>query len=113
MHIVRKLKNISSRLFQKANSSSSEVTEVHKNHLWSQKFYSSHIEVWALPSSYKEEYFYEPTYLDKAKLYIKRNHEKQDLPFSRKLEKIIEGFVISDFDDFIDYSAPMVIKKAI
>ena len=106
-HIVQKLKSMSSRLFQKAITPSTKVTEVHKNHLWSQKFYSSHIEVWALASSHKKEYFYEPTYLDRAKLYIQRNREKHDLPFSRKLQSIIDGFVIPDYDAFIDCSVNM------
>lgn len=62
--------------------------------LWSQKFFRADLDVWKPASiSYKPGYVYKDTHLNNALVYIRNNRKKHELPLSKKLQKIIDGFI--------------------
>ena len=95
--IVQKLKSISSKLFHRDSSISKELTDLHNNRLWSQKFFRASLNEWTLAIlSNRPGELYQSSYLANAKAYIQSNRIKHRLEKSEVLEKIIEGFLISE-----------------
>jgi len=94
--IVQKLKSISSKLFHRHPAVSKETTILHKNKLWSQKFFRASLDEWTLGvMSSRPGELYESSYLQKAISYIENNRNKHGLEDSEKLRGIISGFLVS------------------
>lgn len=73
-----------------------EKTLLHKNKLWSQKFYRANLDEWTLAKlSNRPGEIYESSYLEKAINYIKNNRFKHGLVESGQLNKLINEFAFS------------------
>ena len=71
------------------------------DHLWSQKFYRADLDVWTLHTlSNLPGYLYKTTHLENALHYILYNREKHKLPYSEKLNVIIDNFRMRQEDAF-------------
>ncbi|MFZ1335780.1 MAG: hypothetical protein WAR99_10200, partial [Saprospiraceae bacterium] len=71
------------------------------DHLWSQKFYLAELDVWTLHTlSNIPGYLYKTTHLENALHYILYNREKHQLPYSEKLNVIIDNFRMRQEDAF-------------
>lgn len=91
---VQKLKSISSKLFHRHEKISDEKTSLHKNKLWSQKFYRASLDEWKLSGlSNTTGLLYNSSYLSHAMTYVKHNRDKHGLNKSKKLENIIDSFL--------------------
>ena len=90
MDIVKTIKGKSSYIYQ-SNGFKPIGTP-----LWSQKFFHADLDVWSLASmSHRPGYVYQDTHLSIALNYIYLNREKHELPTSKKLQTIIDSFVLS------------------
>ena len=95
--IVQKLKSISSKFFHRHPDISPTMTSMHNNSLWSQKFFRAQLDEWTLAKIKSDHYgeIYTSSYLHRAILYIANNRRKHGLPDSNELQEIINSFVIS------------------
>ncbi len=93
--IIQKLKSISSKLFHRHPEVSKSTTALHKNKLWSQKFFYVSLNEFNLATlSRIPGAIYHSSHLTNAINYINRNREKHKLPESIALQRIIDKFVM-------------------
>lgn len=99
--IIQKLKSISSKIFNRHQEVNKAMTELHRNRLWSQKFFRAALDEWALANlSSKTGEIYSSSYLQNSMAYVKNNRQKHNLPFSPRLNEIIDEFIISIDDAY-------------
>ena len=101
--IIQKLKSISSKLFNRLDIQKSFDQTLHNNHLWSQKYFRADLDVWRLASISNEPgYIYPSNQLGNTINYVLTNRRKHGLENSIELQSVIDSFVISTEQAFLD-----------
>jgi len=76
---------------------SAELTALHNNRLWSQKFFRAQLDEWQIAKfSKRPGEIYQSSYLANAMFYIKNNRAKHQLKSSVLLEAHINDFIMSE-----------------